>query len=92
MSLNPMRETKVTAVDGMEGFTPDMVRTDDLKWATQSLRELFKAHGVEFNPEKVLSFQEYTDDMDECVLWAIHSIRNDQAQEAREAAHGTGAC
>lgn len=92
MSLNPMRETKVTAVDGMEGFTPDMVRTDDLKWATQSLREQFKAHGVEYNPEKVLAFQDYTDDMDECVDWAVSSFRNDQAQEARELGHGTGAC
>lgn len=64
------------------------------KWSTKDIREEFKYQddSVEPNMSKVLQFQRHTDDLEECVEWAINSIYNDQEQRARRSQHGTGAC
>lgn len=63
------------------------------KWPEHDIVEEFKFQDDKVTPNmaKILKFQRFTDDMSECVEWAINSIRNDQEQRTRRISHETGA-
>jgi hypothetical protein len=65
----------------------------NLKWSEKAIRREFEQQDerVRVNLGKVHRFQRHTDSLEECVEWAINSIKNDLAQERRCTDHGTGA-
>jgi hypothetical protein len=65
----------------------------DYKWSEKSIRQEFKDQDERIRPNfnRVRKYQHLTDDLSECVMWCINSIRNDREQRRRELDHGTGA-
>lgn len=66
---------------------------EEFKWDAHELNEEFKFQGSDLagHRHKVAEFQGMTDDIEECVTWAINSVRNDMDFEDRVYGHGTGA-
>ena len=65
----------------------------ELKWTERDIRQEFKDQNERIRPNlnKVRKFQRLTDDLSECVMWCINSIKNDREQRRREYDHETGA-
>lgn len=64
-----------------------------VKWTEKAIRLEFEAQDDSIKPNlaKIRKFQKHTDSLEQCVEWAINSIRNDREQRRRELDHGTGA-
>jgi hypothetical protein len=63
------------------------------KWPKHAILREFQYQDDHVRPNlaKVRQFQQHTDSLEECVEWAINSIKNDQEQKRRCLDHGTGA-
>ena len=64
-----------------------------VKWSEKAIRLEFEAQDETIKPNlaKIRKFQKHTDSLEECVTWALNSIRNDREQRRRAVDHGTGA-
>lgn len=66
---------------------------NQLKWAEKDVVEEYKYQDetIPVNLAKIRQFQRHTDDLEECVMWAINSHHNDADERHRRLSHGTGA-
>ena len=64
-----------------------------VKWSEKAIIREFAEQDERIKPNlaKIRKFQRHTDSLEECVTWAINSIRNDREQRRRALEHGTGA-
>jgi len=64
-----------------------------MKWTEREIvREWqFQDDHLPVNLNKIRKFQRHTEDLPECVQWAIASCRNDREEARRRLGHGTGA-
>ena len=64
-----------------------------VKWTEKAIRLEFEAQDETIKPNlaKIRRFQKHTDSLEQCVEWAINSIRNDREQRKRALEHETGA-